>query len=175
MVSASDLTSKYGESTARFVIYSFFSMGIYTYVWLFEKYKVFNKMVGHEVISRKFLLSIILISGLALMIEPNFSAHPQNIATKQALSFLAWFMKLSVFVLLIICAFRIRTIFIKYFVSHFQVTISINPVLVVLFHIFYINYCLNTLEAKVQKAQAKESGAKKPTTSSARLNTVDED
>ena len=156
MVTANDLTSKYGESTVRFALYTLGSAGIYTYVWLFERYKVFNKMVGHELISRNFLLTMMLVYGASFLLEPDFSARPHNVAIFQMFSFLASIVKLAAWIMLVICAFRARTILRGYFLSHSHVDISINPVLVVLFNIIYINYCLNNLEAKVKKAQSKK-------------------
>ena len=156
MVSANDLTSKYGESTVRFVLYSMGSAGVYTYVWLFERYKGFNKMIGKELISRNFLLTMILVYGASMIIEPSFSAHPSSVALLQMLDLLSGFVKFAAWIMLLICAFRVRTILRGYFLSHSHIDLSINPVLVVLFNIIYINYCLNNLEAKVEKAQAKK-------------------
>ncbi len=132
----SSLTDKIGMKTWHVLALGMVTFGIYYIIWLLDRYKVFNEMANSEIISRNFIVSIAILMGISLLLG---SLGDPTIALFASLIDLAWG------IMLIMMSFKVSKTMEDFYAQKFKLDLKFNKFYLVLFNIFYINYCVNEL------------------------------
>lgn len=142
-----DLQAELGqEKTLKMVLLGSVTFGIYYVMWLMERYKGFNRLAGREIVSRNFILGIVVLMGISIIVDlVGTEAGSEFVVGLSALIDLAYG------VMCIIIAFRVSKAMEMYFAEHYRADIKFNAVYLVLFNLFYINYTINDWDQMVQK------------------------
>ncbi|MCD6533282.1 MAG: DUF4234 domain-containing protein [Deltaproteobacteria bacterium] len=133
----SDLKTEIGQKTINMVLLGLATLGIYYIIWLIERYKVFNKLAGKEVISRNFIIWIAAMMGISSIFS--YAGDPSVEAIGSLLD-LVWM------IMCIIVSFKYSKIMDEYYAKEFKLDLKFNKFYLIIFNIFYINYCVNELE-----------------------------
>lgn len=132
----SSLTDKIGMKTLHLVLLAIASGGIYLIVWLVERYKVFNEMADKEIISKDFIATISILMGISGFLS---SLGGDTIALFASLVDIAWG------IMFIVMAFKVSKTMEDFYAKKFKLDLKFNKFYLVIFNIFYINYCVNEL------------------------------
>lgn len=138
------LTDEVGMKTLNFVLLGIFSGGIYYFIWITERYHIFNSF-GSNILSKQ----TINITGILFGINILFlsTAIPSLVLIGSLANFAGWIM-------FIIMTFKIIRAMELYYAKNFNLDLKFNKIWMVLFHLFYINYCINELKEIEVKNQA---------------------
>jgi len=123
--------------TLNFLLLGVFTGGIYYFIWLTERFTIFNSFGQSEVISKKIINIAAILMGLNTMFASIGNADFIVLGT--ILSLVAW-------VILVIITFKIIKAMELYYADSFKLYLKFNKAWMVLFHLFYINYCINELK-----------------------------
>jgi Domain of unknown function (DUF4234) len=147
----SGLKSQVGEGTLKMVLLGIVTFGIYKVIWLLERYKIFNEMSGREAIGKSFILVMPVMMGLGhLLMLIAIGAGTYNGSSSSIFDFV-WM------IMIIVASFRISKIMEFFYLQKFGLDLKFNPVYLVLFDVYYINYCINELEEIEQKENIKKA------------------
>ena len=144
-MSITDLKNEVGESTLRMYFIWLATNGIYAIIWVFERYKIFNKMAGKEVVSRDLLLAMTVALGLSSLFT-YFSAMSENLEDAYILLIISGLAWVVWYVITVIISFRFAKIMDEFYAKEFKLDLKFNFFYLLIFNFFYINYCVNELE-----------------------------
>lgn len=140
----SSLTDKIGMKTWHLLALGMVSFGIYYIIWLLDRYKVFNEMANTEIISRNFIVYISILMGISGILS---SLGDDTIALFASLVDLAWG------IMFIVMAFKVSKAMEEFYAKKFKLDLKFNKFYLVIFNIFYINYCVNEL-VEIERKQS---------------------
>lgn len=142
------ITDEVGMKTLNFVLLGMFTGGIYNFIWITERFSIFNSLGQSDVISKQFINITAILMGLNIILA---SMGDSSMAVIGSLfSFAGWIM-------FVVMTFKIIKSIELYYAETFKLDLKFNKLWMVLFHLFYINYCINELkdiEIKNQKLQS---------------------
>lgn len=144
-MSIKDLKSEIGESTWKLLILDIVTGGIYTFIWLIDRYRIFNRTAGKMIIDRNLIIASAVSLGIGDYIT-GFSDKPTG-------SVIGMLFTLGGGVIQIIIAFKLAGILEGKVQSEFRVVKHFNVFYLVIFNIFYINYIIQHLDQIEQDAK----------------------
>ena len=143
MKKISDLKNEIGQKTLNMFLLGWVTLGIYYIIWLVERYKVFNRIAGKEIVSRNYIIWIAALMGISSIFS--YAGNPMVELFGSAID-MVWG------IMFIITAFKISKAIDEYYTKEFKLDLSFNKFYLVIFNLFYINYCINELE-EIEKKQ----------------------
>lgn len=142
------LTDEIGMKTLNFVLLGIFSGGIYYFIWITERFSIFNSFQESEIISKQFINITAILMGLNILLGSTGDASMIMIGSLFSLA--GWIM-------FIVLTFKIIKSMELYYADTFKLDLNFNKAWMVLFHLFYINYCINELkEIEAKKERLKD-------------------
>lgn len=140
------ITDEVGMKTFNFVLLSIFTNGIYDFIWLTERLNLFNSLGQSETITKHMIIVTALTYGLSISLN--------TLGEVPWLDIVSYLLLFGYFGMLIFMTFRIIKTIDLYYAEHYKLNLQFNKAWMVLFNIFYVNYCINELkdiELKNQK------------------------
>lgn len=140
----SNLKEEFGEKTIYFLLLNLVTGGSYSYIWLIERYKIFNELFGKNVVSRKKILYLASLWGMYGLL------HTFSLISKGGFSYMFSLVGLLICICWIVEMMMLGLKLGKeldiYYVKTFKVDLRINKFYLITFNLFYINYCINELD-----------------------------
>lgn len=136
----SDLKTEIGHfKTLNMVLLAIVTAGGYFILWLTERYKIFNRIAGKEIVSRNFIIWVAALMGLSIYLDIA-ATEAEGLQALSSLVDLAWG------IMLIVMSFKTAEAMELYFAKNFQAQVKFNKFYLIIFNIYYINYMINALD-----------------------------
>lgn len=121
--------------------------GIYPVMWLYSKYKEFDRITGAKTLDNNYIIWIAVCLGLSMV----FDITTDETTTDAIFLLLSSGFSIATGVLYVVWAFRAKKALQEYALTVHHLDFKMNPVWTFLFNIFYINYCINDLPEEKRK------------------------
>ena len=156
--SVSTLKEKLNTSTWHLVLLAAATSGIYPLMWLYKNQDTIMDEVGQRFSSGIFIVWMAVCSGVSVMLNLLFPVQVDQYgyaydSSAQMMAGLAFLISLAWIVLTIVWAFKARAALQRYALTQFRFELKMNPAWTILFHVFYINYCINAMPEALAKHQ----------------------
>lgn len=156
--SVSTLKDKLNTSTWHLVLLAAATYGIYPLMWLYKNQDAIMDQVGQRFSSGTFIVWMAVCSGVSVMLNLLFPVQVDQYgyaydSSAQMMAGLAFLISLVWIVLTIVWAFKARASLQQYALTQFRFELKMNPAWTILFHVFYINYCINAMPEALAKHQ----------------------
>lgn len=151
------LKNKLMSSTWHLVLLSVASYGIYPLMWLYKNQDTIMQETGKRFSSRSLVIWMAVCAGLSLALKLLFPIPTDDYYgygpddTTMMFYGIATLISIAWIVLMIVWAFRARAALQHYALTQFRFELKMNPAWTVLFHVFYINYCINSMPEALAK------------------------
>ncbi|AKE59423.1 hypothetical protein F384_13075 [Citrobacter amalonaticus Y19] len=154
----SSLKEKLNTPTWHLVLLAAATYGIYPLMWLYKNQDTIMDEVGQRFSSGTFIVWMAVCSGVSVMLNLLFPVQVDQYgyaydSSAQMMAGLAFLISLAWIVLTIVWAFKARASLQQYALTQFRFELRMNPAWTILFHVFYINYCINTMPEALAKHQ----------------------
>lgn len=152
------LKVKLKTSTWHLVLLAVATYGIFPLMWLYKNQDIIMDEVGQRFSSGTFLVWMAVCSGISIMLNVMFPVSVDQYgyaydSTAQTMTGIAFIISLAWFVLTMVWAFKARAALQQYALTQFRFELKMNPIWTILFHVFYINYCINVMPEALAKHQ----------------------
>lgn len=152
------LKEKLNTPTWHLVLLAAATYGIYPLMWLYKNQDTMMNEVGQRFSSGTFIVWMAVCSGVSIMINLLFPVQVDQYGyaydgSAQTMAGLAFLISLTWIVLTIVWAFKARAALQQYALTQFRFELKMNPAWTILFHVFYINYCINAMPEALAKHQ----------------------
>lgn len=152
------LKEKLNTPTWHLVLLAAATYGIYPLMWLYKNQDTMMNEVGQRFSSGTFIVWMAVCSGVSIMINLLFPVQVDQYGyaydgSAQTMAGLAFLISLAWIVLTIVWAFKARAALQQYALTQFRFELKMNPAWTILFHVFYINYCINAMPEALAKHQ----------------------
>jgi len=131
------ITDEVGMKTLNYILLAMFTGGIYHFIWITERFNIFNSLSQSVVISKKIINIAAILIGLNIMLASSGLA---------GLVLLGTVLNLAGWIVLVMVTFKIIKAMKLYYAENFKVDLKFNKVWMILFNLLYINYCINELK-----------------------------
>lgn len=154
----SSLKEKLNTPTWHLVLLATATYGIYHLMWLYKNQDTIMDEVGQRFSSGTFIVWMAVCSGVSVMLNLLFPVQVDQYgyaydSSAQMMAGLAFLISLAWIVLTIVWAFKARASLQQYALTQFRFELKMNPAWTILFHVFYINYCINAMPEALAKHQ----------------------
>ena len=167
----SDLKNKINTSTWHLVLLGAATYGIYPLMWLYKYQDTLTEETGIRFSSRVLLVWMAVCAGLSILLNLMFPVQIDeygevygNSSGAEAFAGIAFLLSLAWVVLMIVWAFKARAALQQYALTQFRFDLKMNPAWTILFHVFYINYCINAMPQALAKHQIIHGKGNTPAT-----------
>ena len=144
MQNISELKEKINMTTWKLVLLTIATCGIYPILWLTIHYKTINTVTKKPTIDTTYIIWIGACIGFSNGLKGTYN---------ETLNLLVLFLSVAGYVLYVVWAFKAKNALQEYALNEHKVDLRMNPFYTILFHIFYINYCINDLPEAKRKQQ----------------------
>lgn len=144
MSNISTLKNKIDTKTLNLFLLSIATMGIYPLMWLYRNNLIISDVTKSKVTSDTYIIWIAVCIGLGGV----FSRHNESIFLM-----LGAILSISSTVLYIVWAFKARKSLQNYALNEFRFELKMNVFYTFFFNVYYINYCINSLQEALNKQQ----------------------
>jgi hypothetical protein len=142
MSTITELKDKIDTKTMNLVLLTIATAGIYPLLWLYKNYLTIDDITKTRTADDTFIIWMAVCSGLSgFFIRIN----------EDAMIVLALILSIAGAVLYIVWAFRAKTALQEYALNEHKVDLRMNGFYTFLFHLYYINYCINDLPEAQRK------------------------
>ena len=148
-MSIRDLKSEIGESTGKMVALGILTFGVYYFIWLIERYNVFNRLSSHKIIDRNLIVAAAIVMGIG-----NYMSLISEMGT--AVMAIENMCNIGWAVLFIAMAFKMARVLEDHIRGELQVAKHFNSFYLVIFNIFYINYIIQHLDEIEQESGIRD-------------------
>ncbi len=155
-VSVTDLKDKINTPTWHLVLLSLASYGIYPLMWLYKNQDSIMQDTGQRFTSSTLVIWMAVCSGMSIALKLLFPVQVDEYGysvddTAVILYGIATLVSLAWVILTVVWAFKARAALQQYALSQFRFELKMHPAWTVLFHVFYINYCINAMPEALAK------------------------
>lgn len=156
--SVSFLKDKLNTSTQKLVLLSAATGGIYMLMWLYRHHDTITEEVEQGFSSRVMIIWMAVCFGMAAFLRPLFPVQIDEYgysydSLAETMSVICFLLSLAAIVLYIVWAFKARMALQQYALTQYRFELKMNPVWTILFHVFYISYCINAMPDALAKHQ----------------------
>lgn len=154
--SISTLKETLKTPTWHFALLSAATYGIYPLMWLYKNQDAMMDEVGQRFASRVLVIWMAVCAGVSILLHLMFPLQLNEYGyayddTAATMSGIAGLISFAWFVLMVVWAFKARAALQQYALMQFRFELKMNPAWTVLFHVFYINYCINAMPDALEK------------------------
>lgn len=138
------LKDQINTKTVNLVLLTVATAGIYPILWLDRNLPVLDKITGLKTADRIYIVWLAVCAGLSGAFTTSGGG------TMDAIGYL---LTIATSVLYIVWAFRARKALQEYALNEHRIDLRMNGFYTFIFHIYYINYCINDLPEMQRKQQ----------------------
>jgi hypothetical protein len=142
MSTITELKDKIDTKTVNLLLLAIATAGIYPILWLYENYKVIDKITKIKTADDTYIIWIAVCAGLSSALVGNGDKN---------LDAIAGILYIALVVLYIVWAFRAKKALQEYALTEHKIDLRMNSFYTVLFSFYYINYCINDLPEAERK------------------------
>ncbi|HAZ3610059.1 TPA: DUF4234 domain-containing protein [Escherichia coli] len=154
----SSLKEKLNTSTWHLVLLGAATYGVYPLMWLYKYQDTIIDETRQRFSSSAMIIWMAVCLGISAMLKMAFPVQIDEYGDvygysrgAETMYGIATLVSLVWIILTIIWAFRARAALQQYALTQFRFELKMNPVWTFLFHIFYINYCINAMPESLAK------------------------
>ncbi|MDN0846240.1 DUF4234 domain-containing protein [Escherichia coli] len=154
----SSLKEKLNTSTWHLVLLGVATYGVYPLMWLYKYQDTIMDETRQRFSSSAMIIWMAVCLGISAMLKMAFPVQIDEYGDvygysrgAETMYGIATLVSLVWIILTIIWAFRARAALQQYALTQFRFELKMNPVWTFLFHIFYINYCINAMPESLAK------------------------
>lgn len=156
--SITSLKNKLNTSTWHLVLLCIPTAGAYLLMWLYKHQDTIMTEVGQRFSSRAMVVWMAVCMGISLSLKVMFPLQLDDYGysindTATTMQGIAVLFSLAWCVLTVIWAFKARAALQQYALTQFRFDLKMNAAWTFLFHVFYINYCINAMPEAMAKHQ----------------------
>jgi hypothetical protein len=142
MSDINELKDQTNTKTMNLVLLTIATAGIYPIIWLFNNYKVIDKVTNSTTATDTFIIWIAVCAGLGGVFAGN---------GEEIMDVLSGILTIASSALYIVWAFRARKSLQEYALNSHKIDLRMNGFYTFLFNVYYINYCINDLPEEQRK------------------------
>lgn len=139
MTQITEIKDQINTKTFKLLLLNVATAGIYQIIWLNEKYKILDDITKTKTASKSYIIWIAACFGYSCV----FSLIPP----------ISSILLVATHVLNTIWSFRAKKAIQEYALTNFKIDFKMNNFYLIVFHIYYINYCINDLPEEYRKNQ----------------------
>jgi len=152
------LKEKLNISTLNLVLLSVATGGIYPLMWLYRHQDSIMEETGRPFSSRSLVIWMAVCFGLAAFLRPLFPVEVDQYgygydSSSETIAAIISLISFAGMVLFIVWSFKARAALQHYALTQFHFELKMNPAWTILFHVFYICYCINAMPEALAKHQ----------------------
>jgi len=151
MSNVTDLKERVSTKNLNFVILSIVTGGIYPILWLYRNYRIIDEITKTKTIDDVFVIWIAALTALSSY----FSHNVDKISEATSGLYIT-----ASCVLYITYAFRAKESLKSYLFEEFGIDYQMSSFYTFIFHIYYINYCINDIALSASKCDMKKKSDK---------------
>ncbi|PVZ87434.1 hypothetical protein C9426_12755 [Serratia sp. S1B] len=144
------LKNSINTKVLNFFLLTIATGGIYPMMWLYLNQKKLTDEMKNDFIAIDYPLWLAVVTGFGWLLSDIGIAISNNVTILDHASTL---LSLASGVMTIIWAFKAKTALQTYALNEFKFELKMNPFYTFIFNIYYIVYCINDMEAELQKHQ----------------------
>ncbi len=142
MPNINELKDQINTKTMNLFLLTFATAGIYPIIWLYNNYRVIDKVTSSTTANDTYIIWIAVCVG----INSIFSNTEDEV-----LIIIALILTIASSVLYIVWAFKAKKALQEYALKTHKINFKMNSFYTFLFTIYYINYCINDLSKSQRK------------------------
>lgn len=142
MSDINELKDKINTKTLNAVLLCMATAGLYALLWLSRNNKIISDTIKIRLVDDTYIIWLAVCLGLGGLLSN--SATPST-------ALLSLVLMIASSALYIVWAFKAKKALSEYALSEFKIDLRMNGFYTFLFHIFYINYCINDLPEQQRK------------------------
>lgn len=142
MSTITELKDTINTKTLNFVLLTIATAGIYPILWLYNNYKVIDKITSSTTANETYVIWIAVCAGLG----GAFSGLGEEF-----LDLISGILTIALSVLYIVWAFRAKKAIQEYALNTHKIDFKMNGFYTFAFNVYYINYCINDLPESQRK------------------------
>ena len=135
-----ELKKENNLSTFKFILWTLITFGIYQFVWIYRVNKSIKKLLGVEVKSNAYIITLIILNY-----SPFFIALIGIITSLAFLESVNSIIDFIAFFILIEWVNFARYVLTYYSLGEYNIKLKTKSFYIIIFNIFYINYLINYL------------------------------
>ena len=144
MADISELKNAVDTKTLTLVLLSVATAGVYLILYIGQHTRTIESVVDKKVGDHAFVVWVAVCFGLGTYFEPLVPSLP-------GLFLIVLALQIAYVVLLVVWAFKARTVLQEYALTEHKVDLRMNAFYTFLFTVFYVNYCINDLPEDERK------------------------
>ena len=142
------LKVKIDTKVIKFVLLSVVTGGIYLMMWLYLNQPKLTECMKNEFVAKDYPLWLAIVTGFGwLLTDISYSVSE----SETVLDHIATLLSVASTVMIIVWAFKAKTVLQAYALNEFNFELKMNPFYTFIFNICYIVYCINDMESELQK------------------------
>jgi hypothetical protein len=142
MLNINELKDQINTKTMNLFLLSIATAGIYPIIWLFNNYKVIDKVTSSTTATDTYIIWIAVCAGLSGVFAGT---------GEETLDVLSIILTIASSVLYIVWAFRAKKSLQEYALNTHKIDLRMNGFYTFFFTVYYINYCVNDLPEEQRK------------------------
>ncbi|WP_339010149.1 hypothetical protein [Aeromonas popoffii] len=142
MSTITEMQNKMNIKTLNFALLGLVTGSIYNVLWLNKANRVIGDTTKIKLVDSAYIIWLCICLGLSYMLSGTGD---------EILDVLSGALTIANLVLHIVWAFKARAVLMAYALNEHRVDLKMNAFYTVIFHVFYINYCINDLSEAERK------------------------
>lgn len=142
------LKNKIDTKVAKFVLLSVVTGGIYSMMWLYLNQPKLTEHMKNEFVAKDYPLWLAIVTGFGWLLSDIGIAVSDNVTV---FDLVAKQLMYASMIMYLVWAFKAKKALQAYTLNEFKFEVKMNLFYTFIFNIFYIVYCINDLESKLQK------------------------
>lgn len=142
------LKNKIDTKVAKFVLLSVVTGGIYPMMWLYLNQPKLTEHMKNEFVAKDYPLWLAIVTGFGWLLSDIGIAVSDNVTV---FDLVAKQLMYASMIMYLVWAFKAKKALQAYTLNEFKFEVKMNLFYTFIFNIFYIVYCINDLEPKLQK------------------------
>jgi len=147
MTSITTLKDQLNTSTTHLALLSIATAGIFPVMWLYRHVRDIEDVTQAKISSDTFLIWLAACTGIGLALRTVGSDND----TLEAITGVGSLLQLAAGVLWCVWGFRARKALQDYALHQHRIELRMNAFYTLIFHVFYVNYCVNDLPEAARK------------------------
>lgn len=131
-----------------FVLLSIVTGGIYPMMWLYLNQSKITEEIKNDFVAKDYPLWLAIVTGFGWLLSDIGIAISDDMTV---FDYIANLLSLASAVMIIVWAFKAKGALQTYALNKFKFELKMNPFYTFIFNIYYITYCINDMEAELQK------------------------
>ena len=152
MSAINELKDKLNTKTLNFVLLGLVTGSIYNILWMNKATQIIAESTKTKLVDNTYIIWVSVCLGMSYLLSGTGD---------EIVSILSGILTIASMVLHVVWAFKARAALTSYALNEHRIDLKMNAFYTIIFHVFYINYCINDLP-EAERKQRILSGQTSP-------------